>query len=114
MVAGTLAFGAVIWVLFWKNIIHPELTAQRARLYRNVAVVAWVAGSIGLTAVLLRRQRLTDETHDATYAVIGWAIGEAVAVLGGVFYLLTDVPQFYVLGLVFFGAALLMTPLRRA
>lgn len=114
MVVGTLGFGAVVWVLFRQNVMHPELTAPRARLYRDLAIAAWVAGSIGLGTVLLLRQRLTDELRDPTYAVIGWAIGEAVAIVGGVFYLLTDLAQFYVLGLIFFGAALLMVPVRRA
>ncbi len=113
MVVGTLAFGGVVWVLYRKSVLHPELTAPRARLFRNLAIVIWIAGSIGLGTVLLVRQRLAGELRDVTWAVGGWSIGEAVAILGGVFYLLTGIAQFYVLGLVFFGATLLLTPVRR-
>lgn len=113
MVVGTLALGGVVWLLHRNGGVHTTVTPARMRAYRDAAMVVWVAASLALGTLALLRQRVLDDARERTYTLLSWAVGELVAIVGGVFYLLGDQPRFYTLGLIFFAVALVISPLRR-
>jgi len=45
--------------------------------------------------------------------IIGWAIGEAVAIFGAVYYYMLGVPTWYVMGLAFMLGVFALFPVRR-
>lgn len=113
MALGTVAFGGVVWLLQRQGRVHVDVTPARLRMYRDAAMVVWVAASVALGALTIVRQRVIDDARERTLTVVAWTVGELVAILGGVFYLLSDRSRFYTLGLLFFAVALLISPLRR-
>lgn len=113
MVVGTLALGGVVWWLLRKSVVHVVITRARMRAYRDAAMVVWVLGSVALGALVLLRQRVLDDARERAYTVLSWAVGELVAVVGALFWLLGEQPRFFTLGLIFFAVALLLAPLRR-
>lgn len=113
MVLGTVAFGGIVWLLQRQGRVHVAVTSPRLRAYRDAAMVVWVAASVALGTLTIVRQRVLEEARERTLTVLAWTVGELVAVLGAVFYLLSDRLRFYALGLIFLAVALLISPLRR-
>ena len=113
MVLGTIAFGAIVWLLHRQGRVHVAVTPARLRAYRDAAMVVWIAASVVLGTLTIVRQRVLEDARERTLTVLAWTVGELVAVLGAAFYLLSDRLRFYTLGLLFFAVALLISPLRR-
>lgn len=113
MVVGTVALGGVVWLLRRNGSVRVEITPSRMRAYRDAAMVVWVAGSVALGALTLLRQRVLEDARERAYTVLSWAVGELVAIVGALFYLLSDRSRFFTLGLIFFAVALILSPLRR-
>jgi len=107
---GVLLFGAVIWFLHRQPGYVPDHRMEQLRPVVPVIMLALIGGII---AVRIYLSRITDPQHIGTFQLIGWAIGEAAALFGGVYYFNTDDPRFYVMGLFVMLASFIVVPLRR-
>ena len=113
LLAGVLLFGAVVW---WLHRTGQAQAADADTLHtiRQVGSVVWLAAV--LAEVVLFAIRLRGGTRDVaaqrSQRLMAWAAGESVALLGGVYYLLSNDPQWYAYGLVFFVLVLLSFPAR--
>jgi hypothetical protein len=98
MLAGVLLLGAFAW---WTR----RSGAQRAtdpEFGRILGVLPLALGVVALVAVVLLRRAVAqdrDPARGASLRLIGWAVGEAAALTGGVGYLLTGNVTSYLIGL---------------
>jgi hypothetical protein len=109
---GVLALGAVVYFLTLRGLGPEVATADQVRLLTFVAYGVW---GIAITALIALRWRMGDAIEAGTRSdvlIVGWVLGESVAVYGGVFWLLTHSPALYGAGLVVFAAAFILFPLR--
>ena len=107
---GVLLFGGVTYFLHRQ----PEYVAPGdnppLRMMIGVILLLSVAG-IFFTRMKLSTVRTQGEM--STFQIIGWACGEAGALAGGVYYLLTNNPTLYIIGLFVMLASFIVIPLRR-
>jgi hypothetical protein len=61
-------------------------------------MAAWGIGILGVLACFLVQQSPRVAHRAGTIAVIGWALGELPALMGGVHFLLTGAREWYVWG----------------
>lgn len=98
MLAGVLLLGAFAW---WTR----RSGARRAtdpEFGRILGVLPLALGVVALVAVVLLRRAVAqdrDPARGASLRLIGWAVGEAAALTGGVGYLLTGNVTSYLIGL---------------
>jgi len=107
MLSGVLGFGAVAYVLA-RSSAQPEAAPATLRAMQS-AGFALIAVSAGATFVL--RSRLgetTDEAKQRTMCIVGYALGEAPALLGGVVWILGGGPLLYAMALVVFILAIVV------
>ena len=107
---GVLLFGAVIWFLHRQPGYVPDGSMARMRPVIPMIMLAFIAGIVGIRIYL---SRVTDPNQLGTFQLIAWAIGEAAALLGGVYYFNTDDPRFFMIGLFVMVASFIVVPLRR-
>ena len=111
LLLGVLIFGCVTWY------IHrdPQWRPAAPEPNRTLVMATYLAWAVGLLGVLIVRgihARARDETRLAT-ALLGWSLGELVAIAGGVYYFMTDDPSRYLYGLLFMLATYILFPIRR-
>jgi hypothetical protein len=104
MLAGVLAFGASIWFMRRTPGSLPPSTAT-ALTFRPLLMVVWAATVVGTLAAFFMARRPIPAARRYAVTVVGWALGEAAALSGGVYYLSLGDPQWYFSGLL----ALLLT-----
>ena len=109
--AGVLLFGAVVWFLHSQPGYVVDGSMEPLRPVMPFVLLAFIAG---IVAVRLYLSRITDEAQLGNFRLIGWAIGEAAALCGGVFYLNTNDPRFYIMGLFVQLASFVVVPLRQS
>ena len=111
LLAGVLAFGAVTYVQHRRGWTPPPDASTAAMLARVAPIVLVIA----LAAALLIRTRLAgaDDARRRQLLIIGWAIAEGAALLGGVHYFLSDDPRWYTLGVCAMVASFVVLPVRR-
>ena len=113
LLAGVLAFGAVTW---WT---HQGLGYRGPAMPPGgrLGTVAYVVDALAIVGSLLMR-RLAFATADparyGTRCVLAWAMGEAAALTGGVYYFMTNDMSRYLLGVLVMLLAFVLVPLRRA
>jgi hypothetical protein len=107
--AGVLMFGAVTWYLHSKP-TRPDSTPDPETL-AWVVLGAWAVITAGLVVLSTRYRRPAARERRVNLAIIGWALGEAAALIGGVHYFLTGDPQRYGFGVLIFVIALVMFPI---
>lgn len=110
MVIGVLLFGAVVWFLR-RNDAGPYASSD----FPLAAIMPFALGA-GLVGAFVMRSVVGHAVSPAerfSRLLIGWAIGEAVALLGGVHYFMTGDPKWFLGGLFAFLIALVLLPLRR-
>ena len=111
LLTGVLMFGAVTYYVQrggeWQQ-ADPDALAT----LRLVMLVTWV---VAVLLLLVLRARLTRlrEPSARTVLIIAWAIGEAAALLGGVYYFLSGDPQWFIIGLFLMLASFILFPMRR-
>lgn len=99
MMGGVLLFGGVSWFLTRT----PDWTAPEpgvANQLTGVARVAWVAAGAALLVLFLKFRDYTNAARASSVAILSWALGETLALLGGVVFFLTSAPGWYVAGVI--------------
>ena len=111
LLGGVLLFGGVVWFLHRQPGFIPDGSMAQMRPVVPFILLAFIAA---IVAVRFYLSRVTDEAQLRTFQLIGWALGEAAALFGGVYYFNTDDPRFYIMGLFVMLASFIIVPLRRS
>jgi hypothetical protein len=99
MMGGVLLFGGVSWFLT----SMPDWTAPDAAIagqLTRVATVAWVVVGAALTVMFVKFRDSTNVARASSVAILAWALGETLALLGGVIFFLTALPGWYLAGVI--------------
>ena len=98
MMSGVLLFGGVSWFITkspdWEA-PDPEVIDQLT----NVARIAWIAVGIALVVMYAKFRNTGDASRASTVSILAWALGEMLALFGGVVLFMTAFPGWYVAGL---------------
>ena len=101
LLVGVLALGGIVWYLRRSGdagyLVNP-------RSLRVAGQAVWGTMTLGTLALFLLAGRARPERR-GSFSVIAWALGEATAIYGGLFWLLLGDPQWYLYGV----ACLLLT-----
>ena len=91
---GVLAFGGIVWHLRRSGdtgyLVNP-------RSLRVAGQAVWGSMTLGTLTLFLIAGRATPERR-GSLSVIAWALGEATAIYGGLFWLLLGDSQWYLYG----------------
>ena len=101
LLAGVLAFGGIVW--FLRRSSDPSYGVNPHGL-RVAGQAVWGLMTVGTLTLFVTAGRSGPERR-ATFSVIAWALGEATAIYGGLFWMLLGDPQWYLYGV----ACLLLT-----
>jgi hypothetical protein len=104
LLAGVLLLGAVSWYTH-RQAGWTSAPLETLRLLSTAVRAIWVAAFVGLVIVFVVAQRRPVAAQTGRYEIIGWALGEAPALAGGIYYLLGGDPRRYMWGV----AGLLLT-----
>jgi hypothetical protein len=99
MLGGVLLFGGVSW--FLTN--TPDWTAPEPGVASQLTVVAriaWVIVGVALTILFLKFRDSTNAARASSVAILSWALGETLALLGGVVFFLTAAAGWYIGGVI--------------
>ena len=120
LLAGALLFGGVIAMLASRGSVplpgpgggaRDPGALRVLRLVGPALSVGAVAASLFLRAAIARTR---DPARVASLRVIAWAAGEAAALFGGVYWMLSGDSSRYLIGLIAMLATFVVVPLRRA
>ena len=101
LLVGVLAFGGIVWYL--RRSGEASYTVDPHGL-RVAGQAIWGLMTLGTLALFLAAGRATPQRRPA-FSVIAWALGEATALYGGLYWMLLGNPQWYLYGV----ACLLLT-----
>ena len=101
LLVGVLAFGGVVWYLRRTSDATYPVNPHGLRV---AGQAVWGVMTLGTLTLFLLAGRATPERR-ATLSVIAWALGEATAIYGGLFWMLLGDSQWYLYGV----ACLLLT-----
>jgi len=112
MMAGVLLFGGASWF------IHraPDWSAVEPAMVESlvgVARVMWVLVAAGLAVLYWRARENRSPAQTGTLAVLAWALGETLALFGGVVYFLSARSGWYVAGVLALALAFVVFPGRQ-
>lgn len=99
MMGGVLLFGGVSWFLT----SMPNWTAPDAAIagqLTRVATVAWVVVGAALSVMFVKFRDSTNVARASSVAILAWALGETLALLGGVIFFLTALAGWYLAGVI--------------
>ena len=110
LLGGVAVFGAVAIYLAKNGAVQPANPETIEALeYAYAAMLFVVAGS----TYLLRRRRTTatDAARILQLNIVGWALGESLALLGGVMLLLSGDVVYYLVGVVMMLVSFVFFPI---
>ena len=107
-----LTFGGVTWFVHRQPGWTPDPSMDPAVL-RSVGYALWGTALIAVAFLRLRWDREQSPARRAPLRVVGWALGEAPALWGGVYYFVTDDAGWYALGVTFLILTFLLFPIPR-
>lgn len=110
LVFPVLVFGAITYFRFSQG-AAPATGPDETLTW--IVLGAWVAITAGILVLSRRSRDTASRDQRVTFAVFGWALGEAAAFLGATHYFLTGDPRRYGIGLLIFVIALVMFPIPR-
>lgn len=97
MMGGVLLFGGVSWFLHQTPDWTPADPAVTAKLGTMGGIVGVIA-TLGLVFLYTRFRDAPSPAQASTFAILAWALGESVALFGGVVFFLTAAPTWYIVG----------------
>ena len=101
LLVGVLVFGAIVWYL--RRSGDPTYPVNPRGL-RVAGQAVWGLMTLGTLGLFVAAGRASPERR-ASFSVIAWALGEATAIYGGLFWMTLGDPQWYLYGV----ACLLLT-----
>ena len=101
LLVGVLVFGGIVWYLQRSNDLTYSVDPRGLRV---AGQAVWGLMTLGTLGLFLSAGRATPERR-ATFSVIAWALGEATAIYGGLFWMMLGDSQWYLYGV----ACLLLT-----
>ncbi len=108
LLVGVLAFGGIVWHLRRSGDTSYDVNA---RGLRTAGQAIWGLTTLGTLALFVVAGRSTPERR-ASLSVIAWALGEATAIYGGLFWLLLGDSQWYLYGVVCLLLTYFIFPIR--
>ncbi|HZI28096.1 MAG TPA: hypothetical protein VFD64_08055 [Gemmatimonadaceae bacterium] len=109
MMGGVLLFGGVSWFLTQS----PDWTAPEPGIgdqLNRIARIAWIVVSVALIVMFMKFREPHDIARASSVAILAWALGEMLALLGGVVYFLTSMPGWYIAGVIVLTVAFVAFP----
>ena len=110
MLTGVLIFGGAVF-FFRRSGDAPGVDAEQAKALLWIGRVTWATAIVGCI-VVYQLARRSGEKGERLH-IVAWAMGEMVALYGGVVWFLTGAPAWYVPGLVYLVMTFLAFPGRR-
>ena len=104
LLVGVLVFGGVLYYLR-QDPSRPAPSAEMVSTLRLAGTIIWATAVVGVLALSAMAKRQRDPSALVSFSIAGWALGEMTALYGGVVYLLTGNPRWYLYGV----ACLLLT-----
>ena len=101
LLVGVLAFGGIVWYLRRSGDVSYAVNPRGLRV---AGQAVWGLMTLGTLALFVTAGRASPERR-ASLSVIAWALGEATAIYGGLFWMLLGDSQWYLYGV----ACLLLT-----
>ena len=101
LLVGVLVFGGIVWYLQRSTDLTYSVDPRGIRV---AGQAVWGLMTLGTLGLFLAAGRATPERR-ATFSVIAWALGEATAIYGGLFWMMLGDSQWYLYGV----ACLLLT-----
>ena len=101
LLVGVLAFGGIVWYLRRSGDASYGVNPHGLRV---AGQAVWGLMTLGTLTLFLLAGRTSPERR-ASLSVIAWALGEATAIYGGLFWMLLGDSQWYLYGV----ACLLLT-----
>ena len=99
MMGGVLLFGGVSW--FLTN--TPDWSAPEpgvADQLKRVAIIAWIVVGAALVVMFLKFRESDHPARAGSVAIMAWALGETLALLGGVIFFMTSISGWYIAGVI--------------
>ena len=99
MLGGVLLFGGVSWFLTRT----PDWTAPEpgvAGQLIGIARIVWVIVGVALTILFVKFRDSRNPAQASSVAILSWALGETLALLGGVVFFLTAAAAWYIAGVI--------------
>ena len=101
LLVGVLVFGGVVWYLRRTGDASYGVNPHGLRV---AGQAVWALMTIGTLGLFLAAGKASPERR-AAFSVVAWALGEATAIYGGLFWMMLGDPQWYLYGV----ACLLLT-----
>lgn len=111
LLTGVLIFGGIAYYLTRQRgggLGEPE--GAGALQIANIVILVFAA--VGILFVQRRHAAERDPARRSTLNITAWAMGEAVALMGGVHFMLIGNPVPYLVGLMTMLAAFVVVPIR--
>lgn len=109
MLAGVLTFGGLVFFLTQQE---PRPAPENADVLQMANILLLIIVAVGLLVVQRVHAGQRDPARRSTFNIIAWALGEAVALFGGVHFLLTGQVTPYLVGLGMMLASFVLVPIR--
>jgi FtsH-binding integral membrane protein len=105
-----LIFGAITYYIHSQS---PPTSTVDPQTLTWIVLGLWGVITASLVVLSRRVRQPAPYARRATLSIVGWALGEMAALLGGLHYFLTGSPDRYGVGLLIFVIALVMFPIPR-
>jgi hypothetical protein len=112
MLLSVLLFGGVSVFLRRAGEVPPGVV--QAGTFVLMGRILWIAALVGCALLFLRARKARTASQMMTTGVIAWALGEGVAIFGGMVFYLTGLSTWYFLGVGFLVVTFLTFPARPA
>jgi hypothetical protein len=99
MMGGVLLFGGVSWFITRT----PDWTAPPPGVgdqLTSMARIVWIVAGVALVVLFLKFRDHTNVSRASNVAILSWALGETLALFGGVVFFLTSGAGWYVAGVI--------------
>lgn len=111
LIAGVVATGGVFWYIS-DHLEGPILEAGMRSTVRLGILGFWAVMLLIISVIRRRRTRAPSAHRQRMLTVVGWALAEAIALVGVVYYFLTGAALLFFVGLLIqLGVSFIMLPI---